>query len=68
MGAVWTANPGDPFAFLTVETITLSRQEARLLVLIIERLERDFANRFSSDNEDRLYRLYEKLHLFSDAL
>jgi len=47
--------------------IKLSKQEARLLVLVLERAEKGFADRFSANNEDQLYKLYERLHLFSDA-
>jgi hypothetical protein len=47
--------------------LSLTAQEARLLVLVLERVEKSFSNRFSADHSDQLYRLYERLHLFSDS-
>jgi len=47
--------------------MNLTKQEARLLVLVLERVEKGFAERFSSNNSDQLYKLYERLHLYCDA-
>jgi|DEB0MinimDraft_3_1074331.scaffolds.fasta_scaffold775551_1 hypothetical protein len=47
--------------------MNLTKQEARLLVLVLERVEKTFTERFSSNNSDQLYELYERLHLFSDS-
>ena len=47
--------------------MNLTKQEARLLVLVLERVEKGFVERFSSNNSDQLYKLYERLHLYSDS-
>ena len=49
--------------------IQLTRQEARLLVLVLERAQKNwFRPEAELPIEDRLFHLYEKLHLFSDAI
>ena len=47
--------------------MNLTKQEARLLVLVLERVEKRFTEQFSSNNSDQLYKLYERLHLYSDS-
>ena len=56
-----TSTPTEPLS------MNLTKQEARLLVLVLERVEKGFVERFSSNNSDQLYKLYERLHLYSDS-
>lgn len=51
-----------------MRTIQLTRQEARLLVLVLERVQKYwFKPQAELPIEDQLFRLYERLHLFCDA-
>jgi len=56
-----TSTPTEPLS------MNLTKPEARLLVLVLERVEKGFVERFSSNNSDQLYKLYERLHLYSDS-
>lgn len=51
-----------------MRTLPLTRQEARLLVLVLERAQKYwFKPADQLPVEDQLFHLYEKLHLFSDS-
>lgn len=51
-----------------MRTLQLTRQEARLLVLVLERAQKYwFKAEAELPIEDQLFHLYERLHLFSDA-
>jgi hypothetical protein len=51
-----------------MRTLPLTRQEARLLVLVLERAPKYwFKPADQLPVEDQLFHLYEKLHLFSDS-
>lgn len=51
-----------------MQTLQLSQQEARLLVLVLERVQKNwFRPETELPIQDQLFHLYERLHLFSDA-
>lgn len=51
-----------------MKTLQLSQQEARLLVLVLERAQKHwFRPEAELPIQDQLFHLYERLHLFSDA-
>ncbi len=52
---------------LQSETIELTKMEARLLVLVLERVQKSWLKPIEEiPTADKLFELYEKLHLFSD--
>jgi len=49
-----------------MDSIRLSREQASLLVLLIERLPKGVAEAFEESRQKELFDLYETLHLFAD--
>jgi hypothetical protein len=50
-----------------MDTISLSREQASLLVLAIEKLPKSVTKTWEESKQQALYELYETLHLFADS-
>ncbi len=50
-----------------MDTISLSREQASLLVLALEKLPKSVTKAWEESKQQALYELYETLHLFADS-